>query len=97
MRRVSHNTGHMNTWPPVGGALWKGLVVQPCWRECATGSQLALSLCFMLVFEEMSIQLTMPADWCRAIPATMDSHPSGTLSPNQFLLLQVAFIIATEK
>jgi hypothetical protein len=51
---------YLSVWFPVGGWVWEGLEVWPCWRMCITGgelwhfkdlqhSQLALYLCLVLV------------------------------------------------
>lgn len=41
MRRVPHMLKYLNTWFPVGSAVWRGLRgLQPCWKKYVAGRSL---------------------------------------------------------
>lgn len=86
---------YLNTWSPVGGAVWGGLggvasVKEVChwigWGFEMIG-YLQLPghlLCFVLVVENVNSQLPAPA---AMLAARTDSYPSGNTSPNEPFLL----------
>lgn len=97
MRNVPHNLGCLNTWGPVGGVVrgyLEGAVLLKEGFEIKTQKPFQVSsLCFALVFQDVSAQFPAPAA-CRQLSLLALLL---TFGDRKLLLLSWCFLTVTEK